>query len=56
MVKNGLARIHGIIPPNDRTFVFTRAKLEQMEAGAKKAGLGGWGMAKVKEAYEKEAK
>jgi endonuclease YncB( thermonuclease family) len=48
LVKNGLARIHGIIPPNDRTFVFTRAKLEQMEAGAKKAGLGGWGMAKVK--------
>ena len=56
LVKNGLARIHGIIPPNDRTFIFTRAKLEQLEAEAKKAGLGGWGMAKVKEAYEKEAK
>jgi endonuclease YncB( thermonuclease family) len=48
LVKNGLARIHGIIPPNDRTFIFTRAKLEQLEAEAKKAGVGGWGMAKVK--------
>jgi len=45
LVKNGLARIHGIIPPNDRTFIFTRAKLEQLEAEAKKAGAGGWGMA-----------
>jgi len=45
LVKNGLARMHGIIPPNDRTFIFTRAKLEQLEAEAKKAGAGGWGMA-----------
>ena len=42
LVKNGLARIHGIIPPNDGAFVFTRAKLEQLEAEAKKAGVGGW--------------
>jgi endonuclease YncB( thermonuclease family) len=45
LVKNGLARIHGIIPPDDRRFLFTRAKLQQMEAEAKKAGAGGWGMA-----------
>ena len=45
LVKNGLARIYGIIPPNDSAFMFTRAKLE---AEAKKAGAGGWGMAKVK--------
>ena len=44
LVKNGLARIHGIIPPNDSTFMFTRAKLEKLEAEAKKAGVGGWGM------------
>lgn len=42
LVKNGLARIHGIIPPDDRTFLFTRAKLQQMEAEAKKARVGGW--------------
>jgi endonuclease YncB( thermonuclease family) len=42
LVKNGLARIHGIIPPDDRTFVLTRAKLEQMKGEAKKAGVGGW--------------
>ena len=54
LVKNGLARIHGIIPPNDGAFVFTRAKLEQLEAEAKKAGAGGWGIAKGKKAYEKE--
>jgi len=27
-----------------------------LEAEAKKAGVGGWGMAKEKKAYEKEAK
>jgi len=42
LVRNGLARIHGIIPPDDRTFLFTRAKLQQMEAEAKKARVGGW--------------
>jgi endonuclease YncB( thermonuclease family) len=48
LVKNGLARIHGIIPPNDGAFVFTRAKLERLEAEAKNAGAGGWGIAKAK--------
>jgi endonuclease YncB( thermonuclease family) len=48
LVKNGLARIHGIIPPNDGAFDFTRAKLEKLEAEAKNAGVGGWGIAKAK--------
>lgn len=46
LVKNGLARIHGIIPAEDRAFILTRAKLKELEAEAKEAGAGGWGMAK----------
>ena len=56
LVKNGLARIHGIIPAKDSTFMLNRTKLEKLEAEAKNAGAGGWGMAKLKKAYEKEAK
>lgn len=47
LVKNGLARIHGTIPV-DPSFSFNRIKIERLEAEAKSAGVGGWGMAKQK--------
>ena len=47
LVKNGLARIHGVVPSSS-TFLYSRAKLEQLEVEAQKAGVGGWGMAKAK--------
>lgn len=45
LVKNGLARIREVVPSAE-PFLYSREKLEQLEAEAKKTGVGGWGMTK----------
>ena len=45
LVKNGLARIREVVPSAE-PFLVSREKLEQLEAEAKKTGVGGWGMTK----------
>jgi competence ComEA-like helix-hairpin-helix protein len=59
LVRNGLARIYGVkvVPPGAENARAEVAKLEQLEADARKEEIGGWGVAvgRLNEGAEKLA-